>query len=76
LAKVTGSPWVVLSMLFLVAGPFALPLLWRSQAFSQGSKIVLTVLVLALTTFILFMAWYVMAKVLDPMYQLEMSLQK
>jgi hypothetical protein len=76
LARVTENPWVVLSMLFLVAGPFALPLLWRSRAFSQGSKIVLTMLVLTLTAFILFMGWFVMAKLLDPMYQLEMSLQK
>jgi len=33
--------WVVLSMLFLVVGPFALPLLWRSPCFSRKEKILI-----------------------------------
>jgi len=35
--------WVVLSMLFLVIGPFATPMLWRNPHFSRTEKIVLTV---------------------------------
>src|SRR4030095_2898809 len=34
--------WVVV-MLFVVIGPFGLPLLWKSPSFSRNAKIVLTV---------------------------------
>jgi hypothetical protein len=34
--------WVVV-MLFVVIGPFGLPLLWKSPVFSRTMKIVLTV---------------------------------
>ena len=34
--------WFVLVSLFLVVGPFALPLLWRSPRFSRSQKIVIT----------------------------------
>ena len=42
-------PWWVLMMLFLVLGPFGLPLLWKSPRFSRWSKIALTVVVAAYT---------------------------
>src|SRR5437899_9896884 len=42
-------PWWVLLMLFLVLGPFGLPLLWKSPSFSRWSKIALTVAVAAYT---------------------------
>jgi hypothetical protein len=45
-------PWAVLLMLFVVLGPFGLPLLWRSPAFSRGAKVVLTALT-AVYTFLL-----------------------
>lgn len=35
--------WAVLVLLFLVLGPFGLPLLWRSPSFTRGWKIALTV---------------------------------
>ena len=44
--------WVVV-LLFLVLGPFGLPLLWRSQSFTRGWKIVLTLAVLAETVWLL-----------------------
>src|SRR2546422_10925161 len=42
-------PWWVLLMLFVVLGPFGLPLLWKSPSFSRWSKIALTVAVAAYT---------------------------
>ena len=38
--------WVVV-LLFVVVGPFGLPLLWRSPNFSRAAKIVLTVAMVA-----------------------------
>ena len=40
-------PAWVLVLLFVVLGPIALPILWRSPSFSRPVKVVLTVLVLA-----------------------------
>ena len=45
--------WFVLIMLFLVLGPFGLPLLWRSPRFNRPAKITLTV-ILAVYTYCLF----------------------
>src|SRR5690348_6406609 len=42
-------PIWVLVLLFLVLGPLGIPYLWKSKGFSQRSKIILTVLVLAYT---------------------------
>jgi hypothetical protein len=39
--------WSVVLLLFFVLGPFGLPLLWESPAFSRGLKIALTVAVIA-----------------------------
>ena len=44
------SIWFVLVMLFLMLGPFGLPLLWKSPRFPQWAKIALTI-VLALYTY-------------------------
>ena len=41
--------WFVLFMLFIVLGPFGLPLLWRSPRFNRTAKIVLTITVAAYT---------------------------
>ena len=47
------SVWFVLLMLFVVMGPFGLPLLWKSPRFSRPLKIALTVLVVVYTVWIL-----------------------
>jgi hypothetical protein len=47
------SPWMVLPMLFLVLGPLALPMLWRSRRFTRPWKWVLTILVTMMTLFLL-----------------------
>ena len=41
------QPWSVVLLLFFVLGPFGLPLLWKSPAFSRGMKIALAVAVIA-----------------------------
>jgi len=38
------SVWSVLLALFVVLGPFGLPLLWKSPRFSRGAKVLLTAL--------------------------------
>ena len=45
--------WSVLLLLFLVLGPFGLPLLWRSPSFSRGMKLTLTLVVLAYSALLL-----------------------
>ena len=45
--KWSESPWVVLPLLFLILGPLALPLLWRSRRFTLVWKGILTVVMLA-----------------------------
>ena len=47
--------WFVLAMLFFVVGPFALPMLWRSRAFTPLAKTAFTVLGL-FTTLLAFSA--------------------
>lgn len=47
------TPWyaktATLVLSFLTVGPFALPLVWFNPAFSRRKKIILTVIVLAIT---------------------------
>ena len=64
---------MVFVMLFVVLGPLALPLLWRSRQFSLPWKIVLTVFMVALTALILYLIWYVIYKSLEPLRQLHMG---
>jgi len=45
--------WSVLLLLFLVLGPFGLPLLWRSPSFSRCMKLTLTIVVLAYSVLLL-----------------------
>ena len=33
------NPWIILALLFLVMGPLALPLLWKSNGFSMKQKV-------------------------------------
>lgn len=57
------TPWydnriVVLCLMWGPMGPFALPILWFSRAFSPLSKMVQTILMAALTAFIAWGLWY------------------
>lgn len=55
--------WIDSYWTFFVAaalvGPFALPVLWRNPKFSKQAKWILTVLVLALTGFLIWITGYV-----------------
>jgi hypothetical protein len=65
------SPWVVLSLMFLVLGPFALPLLWRSRRFTRLWKGILTIAMAALTAFLVYSMWFVVHEALAPLRELE-----
>jgi len=66
------SRWFVLAMLFVVLGPLAIPMLWRSRRFSVPWKIVLTLLVAILTVAVLWLVWYVVDKtIVEPLKQLK-----
>ncbi len=43
------NPWIILALLFLIVGPLALPLLWKSEGFSAGQKVGVAVLNLIYT---------------------------
>ena len=51
------DPLIVLVLLFLVMGPFAIPLLFRSSGFSPPAKIILSVIVLAYTTYLVYISY-------------------
>jgi ribosomal protein L40E len=61
----------VLTMLFAVMGPLALPLLWRSPRFSLAWKIALTLLVLLLTGIVIGLFSYVVQMTLAPLKELQ-----
>ena len=65
------SPWVVLPLLFLVLGPLALPLLWRSSQFTRPWKIALSIIVVGISLYVCWQIWYVMNRALAPLLQLE-----
>jgi len=52
-SEVPKTPWYAkaptLIISFLTVGPFALPLVWFNPAYSRRKKIIVTVIVLALT---------------------------
>ena len=47
------QPWAVILSLFFVLGPFGLPLLYQSPAFSKTWKAVLTLLTAAYTVYLI-----------------------
>lgn len=47
------SVWFILCMLFLVLGPMALPLLWKSPRFSHRAKVGLTIAVAVYTLWLI-----------------------
>lgn len=67
--------WMVLVTLFLVAGPFGLPLLWRSPRFSDRAKWLLTAAVLIYTVTVLVLFVVTLQKMLQQIHQFEVSLR-
>jgi hypothetical protein len=70
-AKLSESPWVVLPLMFLVLGPFGLPLLWRSRRFTLLWKGVLTAIMAAVTVFFLWSVWFSLHQMLAPLQELD-----
>jgi len=61
--RIAASRWQVLMLLFLGAGPLALPVLFRSPRFSRTGKFVLFLLVVAQTVLVVvilvvFVDWF------------------
>ena len=67
------SIWFVLVMLFLVMGPFGVPLLWKSPRFPKWAKIALTIAV-ALYTYWLIAATLAMTRAIMDQYRQLQSL--
>jgi hypothetical protein len=64
------NPWVILSLLFLAIGPFAIPLLWRSRRFTLLWKSVLTILVLVVTALLLWLLWVIAKQFIAPLREI------
>ncbi len=65
------SRWVVLAMLFLVLGPLALPLLWRSREFTTRWKAMLTAIVVGITAGALWKISHDLNQALKPLQELH-----
>jgi hypothetical protein len=59
--------WVVLLMLFVMLGPLALPMLWRSRKFSLAWKFILTIVVAGFTVIVFVVLWYVFNQLIAPL---------
>ena len=62
--KIVAPPepaWMVLLMLFVLMGPLALPMLWKSPHFAQPTKVVLTVLVGLIMIAAVVVLWFVVS---------------
>ncbi len=47
------KPWIVIALLFLVLGPFGLPLVFKNPYFGRRAKVFLTVATLAYTAYLI-----------------------
>jgi hypothetical protein len=65
-ANPIDSPWVVLALLLCALGPFALPLLYKSRAFSLPVKILLTVVVLAIAVLAVWITLHLLGQIVAP----------
>ena len=61
--------WLVLAILFFVAGPFGLPLVWKNPRFSKGVKIVLTLVMIVYTVWLVDMTVKAVKTVTDHLNQ-------
>ena len=70
MTAIAASRWKVLALLFLVLGPLALPVLWKSPRFSRAGKSVLTILVAIQTVAVIWLLWYFVSWFLDEFQRL------
>jgi hypothetical protein len=61
LAGLAENPWVVLATIFFVTAAFGIPLIWMCKAWSDNTKVVLTVITILYTILILWLFYLVMA---------------
>ncbi|MBI3598113.1 MAG: hypothetical protein HY201_01445 [Nitrospirae bacterium] len=47
--------WFVMIMLFIVVGPFGLPLVWKNPRFSQRGKVAMTIAVILYTLWLIYL---------------------
>ncbi len=64
-------PVSVLLLLFLVLGPFGLPLLYKSPKFSRTSKIILTIAVIIYTSYLIFVLLEIVKELYQSMEELK-----
>jgi hypothetical protein len=67
----TESPWIILPVMFLVLGPLALPMLWRSRSFTKAWKTIVTVVCLAYTVILVWYCAVVVQEVMRSLDQLD-----
>jgi hypothetical protein len=65
------KPVIVLLLLFIVLGPFALPLLYKSPKFNKTLKILLTVVVVIYTLYLVFVSLEIGREVYREMKELQ-----
>lgn len=70
MTAIAASRWKVLTLLFVVLGPLALPVLWKSPRFSRAGKSVLTILVAIQTALVIWILWYFVSWFLDEFREL------
>jgi polyferredoxin len=64
-------PIGVVLLLFLVLGPFGLPLLYKSPKFSKASKIILTIVVMLYTSYLIFASLEIARELYGRMEELQ-----
>jgi hypothetical protein len=67
--------WFVLFMLFVVVGPFGLPLVWKSPQFPRWAKILLTLVMILYTVLLTEMLIRVVRLALERFNQLNDTFQ-
>jgi len=70
-AKWYLRPMSVVLLLFFVLGPFGLPLLYKSPAFSKTLKIILTIAVIIYTSYLIFASLEIARQLYSRMGELQ-----
>jgi hypothetical protein len=68
-------PIGVVLLLFFVLGPFGLPLLYKSPAFSKTIKIILTIAVILYTSYLIFASLEIARQLYSTMGELQEMLK-
>ena len=68
-------PISVVLLLFIILGPFGLPLLYKSPKFSKTSKIILTIAVIIYTSYLIFASLEIARQLYSGMGELQNMLK-